>query len=316
MTGDGRYAPHPLVTDPTRFDLVESTVRNELGTCVAHHRPVRTSARATVFLHGAAGSWSTWTPLLIEAEERGVPIPNPVLLDLPGWGAAEMFEASSSGDGHPTVNAIAALVDAVTERLGYTEWDLIGHSLGGFVALHLAATRPERVLSVGMVSGTTFSIIRSVEHPVLDFRVLPGFTMLWKVMQLLSLFRSEGRPLVRALDRAGIMRIVFAPLFRHGFRVPSSVVTATAVDLRPRSFSAAASVTRGYDAAGIWSAIGCPVRAVAGDRDVFVAGTDLDELGAVLPGSIRSIIADCGHFGAVERPAAVLSALGFVSVEP
>jgi pimeloyl-ACP methyl ester carboxylesterase len=48
-----------------------------------------------------------------------------------------------------------------------------------------------------------------------------------------------------------------------------------------------------------------------GDRDVFVTQEDLDHLGQLLPSSVRTVIPDCGHFGAVERPRAVLSALGY-----
>ncbi|HAM25830.1 MAG TPA: hypothetical protein DCP11_03780 [Microbacteriaceae bacterium] len=62
----------------------------------------------------------------------------------------------------------------------------------------------------------------------------------------------------------------------------------------------------------MWSAIECPVRAMKGDRDVFVTQGDLDELGRLLPSSVRTVIDDCGHFGAVERPMQVLVALGFI----
>jgi len=70
-------------------------------------------------------------------------------------------------------------------------------------------------------------------------------------------------------------------------------------------------VTRGYDADARWASIDCPVRATKGDRDVFVTPEDLDHLGRLLPSSVRTVIPDCGHFGAVERPRAVLRALGF-----
>ena len=300
------YAPYELVDDPAEFGLVTSSVRGALGSCVARHPPERRSTRATVFLHGAAGSWSTWTPLLAIARARGIGLGDTVLLDLPGWGDAELTATDDE-----TVAAIGALVREAVESLGYTEWDLVGHSLGGFVALHMAATWPQCVLSVGMVSGTTFSVIRTVERPLRRFGELPGFVMLWRVMQALAVFGRAGRAFVRGVGAIGLLRPVTFPLFRHWRAVPRSQGRALARELRPRAFAAAVRATLGYDADGLWSRIECPVRATRGDRDVFVTQADLDHLGRILPESVRTVVPDCGHFGAVERPADVLVALGF-----
>ncbi len=301
------YGPWELVTDPSEFDLVTTTVTNELGSCVAQHPVRRSSKRATIFLHGAAGSWTTWTPMLLTARALGVPLGDTVLLDLPGWGAAVMTEASAD----QTIVAISSLIKDTADELGYTEWDLVGHSLGGFVALHLASIWPQCVLSVGMVSGTTFSVIDSVAHPVKNFAKLPGFTMLWRVMQFLKLLGPAGTALVRGMGRIGLLRAVTFPLFRHWTAVPRSQGLALAPELRPRAFAAAAQATLGYDADARWSTIECPVRATKGDRDVFVAAADHAHLGHLLPESTRTVIPDCGHFGNVERPGEVLIALGY-----
>jgi pimeloyl-ACP methyl ester carboxylesterase len=302
------YGPFELVTEPAVLDLVTTTATSSLGSCVARHPAERRSPRATLFLHGAAGSWTTWTPMLLAARELGIELGDTVLLDLPGWGSAEL---SKEADGH-TVDAISSLVKAIAEQLGYTEWDIVGHSLGGFVALHMAAVWPEAVLSVGMVSGTTFSVIESVAHPVSRFFEIPGFTLLWRVMQFLAAIGPAGPRLVRRLFAIGLLRPLTFPLFRHWRRVPRSQAAALAVELRPHSFVAAANATRGYDAEGLWDRISCPVRASRGDRDVFVTARDLERLGDVVPHSVRTTVADCGHFGNVERPAATLAALGFV----
>ena len=305
------YAPYELVLDARELGLAETTVTSELGSCVARHRPLRGSARATVFLHGASGAWTTWTPLLAAARAGDIDLPEPVLLDLPGWGDAHLAD----GGGAITVLAICSLVKAMLDKLGYTEWDLVGHSLGGFVALHMASIWPAPVASVRTISGTTFSVIRSVDHPARFFTEVPGFTMLWGVMRFLTRLGPAGPWLVRTLGATAVLRLVFAPLFRHGRRIPLSLVRATARDLRPRSFARAAEVAHHYDAATEWRGIRCPVFAVKGDRDVFVTAGDFVELAAVLPGSRRTVIADCGHFGIVERPSEVLAALGYLPRE-
>ena len=297
------YAPYPLVLDASALGLVETEVHNPLGSTVARHRPERTSTRATIFLHGAAGSWTTWTPLLAEAAAAGTVIRNPVLLDLPGWGDGTL---SDDPETH-TIETICGLVKDVAEELGYTEWDLVGHSMGGFIALHMASIWPQSVLSVGMVSGTTWSVIESVAHPVRNFRVLPPFTMLWKVMQGLS---HSGAGVVRFARRIGLLRTAVFPLFRHPYTVDRSVISSLATEVRPVSFAAAAEFTRGYDADAHWRSISCPIHACRGDRDVFVRPDDLERLLAIQPDAVVTVIDDCGHFAAVERPAETLDALG------
>lgn len=305
-----RYAPYPVVTDAESLGLVQTRVAGEHGHTVALHRAVRTSVRATIFLHGAAGAWTTFTPLLQAAADGGIRIENPVLLDLPGWGAGALFP----GAAELTVDAFGAFVKDTVEALGYTEWDIVGHSLGGSIAMHMAAAYPDRVLSVGMVSGTTFSVIRSIDHPVANFRELPAFVLLWRILQALTLLGRPGRRIVVVLGATPVARLLFAPLFRHGYRLHRSVTDATVLDLHPRSFTGAATATAGYDAPLWWGRIVCPVIALKGDRDIFVTDGDFEELARVLPASRRTVLEDCGHFGIIERPHAVLAELGYTGL--
>ena len=300
------YAPFPLATDEAALGLTRTTVSNPLGSAVARHRPRRTSTRATIFLHGAAGSWTTWTPLLTAATAQGIELHNPVFIDMPGWGDAELTDDPAQ----QTIATVCELVKEVAETLGYTEWDVIGHSMGGFIALHMAAIWPHCVLSVGLVSPTTWSVIESVEHPVRRFSTLPAFTMLWKVMRGLAALGTAGSGLVRFAQRTRLLRTAVFPLFRHPFRIDASVIDALAREVRPRSFSAAAEITRGYDAHQMWSRIACPVLGLKGDNDVFVTPGDFARLAQTLPDATLTVIPDCGHFAAIERPAQTLEALG------
>ncbi len=305
LANTGTYAPFPLIEDDAAVGLRRTVVSSELGTTVVRHLPARTSNRATLFLHGAAGSWSTWTPVLLAARGAGVVIPDPVLFDLPGWGAATLNEASDAA----TIDVVCELVRAAAFELGYTHWDVVGHSMGGFIAMHMAARWPEEVLSVVTVSGTTWSVIDSAEHPVRSFGAVPGFVMLWRVMALLAALGVVGRALVRGMEAARMLRPAVFPLFRHPFLVAASVIDALSREIRPQSFLAAVDITRGYDPNLAWASIDCPVTAIKGDRDVFVRDSDLEQLRTLLPASRTAIIPDCGHFANVERPLAVLDAI-------
>ena len=309
---DPTYAPLPLTLDGARFGLIESTVSSPFGTIAA--RSVRTtrSRRATIFLHGAAGSWTTWTPMLEIADAESMSIPNPVLLDLPGWGDGIL---TAAGEDDP-IDAISSLIKASAEALGYTEWDLIGHSMGGFIALHMAALWPECVLSVATISATSWSVIEATEHPVRALRRLPGFVLLWRIMQLLARLDGMGRRVATGLDAVHLLRAAVFPLFRHPRLIPRSVITALGVEVRPRSFTAAVELARDYNPTVRWAGIDCPVRAIRGDHDIFAWPGDLDLLGEVLPDSYRETIPDCGHFANIERPLEVLTAFGYTTKRP
>jgi pimeloyl-ACP methyl ester carboxylesterase len=301
-----RYAPFDLVTDPRAVGLDRETVETAHGRTVVHHAPAPADRsarrRATVMLHGAAGSWTTWTPLLQAAHEVDAVVSRPVLIDLPGWGASP--EPARGLD----VESAAAVVVEVTEALGITEFDLVGHSMGAFVALHLAAVRPDLVLSVSVVSATSFSAIDAVTHPVRGLLRLPAFTLLRAVFAVLP---RASVSLLRGAARLGLLRALSSPVFRHVDRVPRSVLEAFVAELRPRGFLAASRSGQGYDAAR-WHGIECDVAAVSGADDVFARSSDLDRLGKVVRHARTTLLDDCGHFAHVERPVETLRALGWI----
>jgi pimeloyl-ACP methyl ester carboxylesterase len=304
---DERYAPRGLTLEGSELGLEVASVSSALGTVVMRSRRTNRSTRATIFLHGAAGSWTTWTPLLGSADALGVAIPNPVLLDLPGWGEGTL---TAEGEAN-ALEAVCSLTRAAAESLGYTEWDLVGHSMGGFLAMHMGAIWPDTVLSVGTLSGTAWSVIDAIEHPIRRFWSLPGFVLLWWALRGLSHLGTAGSAAVRLVRAIGLLRVAASPLFRHPFLVSDSVIAALADEVRPRAFTIASRIAGGYSASSIWATIDCPVRAVVGDHDVFSRPSDLSLLAQALPESHRAIIAECGHFALIEQPIAVLRELGF-----
>jgi len=184
--------------------------------------------------------------------------------------------------------------------------------MGGFIALHMASIWPGSVMSVGIISATGQSIIDTVEHPLRHFFRLPAFVMLWQAMRLLRVFGPSGRAFVRFLGSIGVLRGLVTPLFRHTARIPPRVIDALGDELRPRAFTVAASITRGYNLDAQWGKIQSPVRAIRGDDDVFSTAGDLARVGSIVRHCTSTTITDCGHFAAIERPSAVLYALGYL----
>lgn len=98
------------------------------------------SSRAPlVLIHGmgsASTAWKLITPAL--AEEMDV-----IAFDLPGHGNTPLIKGQAM-DPH----SLAVLIKEELEELGITQLHVAGNSLGGWIALELAAAYPEQVLSV------------------------------------------------------------------------------------------------------------------------------------------------------------------------
>jgi pimeloyl-ACP methyl ester carboxylesterase len=296
------YSPFPLDPNARHFGLTRSNMRLRGGTLVVRHGRRTTSDTATILLHGAAGSWTTWTPLLQAAAITARDLTDLIIPDLPGWGDSTHF-ADESALG---VESMAELVADTARSLGYERWNVVGHSMGGFIALQLAASEAGATASVGLVSATSFSIINSVRHPIRHFRLVPAFTALLLTMRVLRLTGSLGRGLVRAAARHGLLPALVAPLFSRPTNVDTTVIAALGAEVRPAGFVVAAERAGAYDAAVRWAQISCPVRSVHGDHDVFVTADDDECLRAAVPQCVISTIPGAGHFGQIERPFDVL----------
>jgi pimeloyl-ACP methyl ester carboxylesterase len=286
--------------------LARVVVRDDAGPLVLRVGP-RTSDTAIVLLHGAAGAWTTWTPLRAAAAARGAPIDDVVAPDLPGWG--------ETPGPTPDLPAMADRITHALDALGYARWRLVGHSLGGALALEIAARHPDRTLSVGLISPSGAAVRAVARHPVLAAPRLPGFAGMIAAMRLLRVLGRAAPPLLHRLERAGILRVLAAPLFARPRRVHPSVTTALAAEIRPAAFLAAVDAARDVDPAA-WRSIRCPVHTVRGARDVFVGADDLATLRAAVPQTAETVLARAGHFAHVEDPGGVLSALAGVIPQP
>ena len=94
-----------------------------------------------ILLHGWLGSWSYWLDTM---EVLGY---NYRLYALDFWGFGDSGKRRESY----LIDDFVELVDQFMNRLGIVQAPVVGHSMGGTVALSLALTRPQRVCKVAVV---------------------------------------------------------------------------------------------------------------------------------------------------------------------
>jgi pimeloyl-ACP methyl ester carboxylesterase len=297
---DADYCPYDLSDDPAAFGLVPERLGTRFGQMLVLRRPVRGSDEATLLLHGVGATWTTWTPLLRAATGSTADM---VLVDLPGFGQSE------NRLGHLKSLEVAAELGLVLAELGYRRARLVGHSMGGLLALDMAA-RPQalEISSLHLAAGSGFAILRAVNHPWRSLVTTPLPTSLFWTLYATGRGRAS-RTVVSALHRRGALRSLFWPVIAHPRRFPPRALAALVSEMAPESFRHAAANLAGYDAPARWASIEVPVRAVFGAKDRFVDATDRETLTRVKPEADCTVIHDASHFLHIERPHEVLAAL-------
>ena len=87
---------------------------------------------AILFLHHFGGSGRSWSRVIDRLVERH----RCIAPDLPGFGAAGDWKGSF------TIAAMADRINGLIARLGLADYRIAGHSMGGKIALAMAARRP------------------------------------------------------------------------------------------------------------------------------------------------------------------------------
>ncbi|HSK26135.1 MAG TPA: alpha/beta fold hydrolase [Jiangellales bacterium] len=143
-----------------------------------------------VFLHGLLGSNRDWTHLVADlAEHRRVVAP-----DLLGHGS------SAKPVGDYSLGAHAGIVRDLLDHLGLDRVILVGHSLGGGIAMQFTYLFPERVARLVLVSSGGLG--REVGLP-LRAATLPGSEWVLPVLAS-SWVRSRAEALGERITRTGI----------------------------------------------------------------------------------------------------------------
>jgi pimeloyl-ACP methyl ester carboxylesterase len=230
-----------------------------------------------VLLHGLASSIYTWKDVLpVLAAHHDV-----VAVDLPGFGGSAVPDGPS---GEEAMRSVLGLMD----RLGIPRASFVGNSLGGAVAISIAARAPERVDRLVLIDAAGYNFARADRPFVLRLAAgLPG--ALAEVLPL--------RPLVTLS-----LRQVF-----HDDRLvtPDRVAEYVAPLRRPGATAAVRAMLRTTDTMGfpgIVRSVRAPTLILWGRYDAWIPVRDAARFAADIPGA-RVALLQAGHMPQEERPA-------------
>ena len=241
-------------------------------------------------LGGAAANWLALAPLLLPGRRLIVP-------ELPGHGGSSALPAA------PSLSPYADRLGLLLDHEGAAPAAVVGHSLGGAVALRLALRRPEAVSALVLAAAAGISsATRSARYALTITGILkPGR----------KIAPHRGRVARSAL----LKRVVFG---RWGASDPGALPPELVEALlagpgrHTDTLSAAKALVRD-DLRPELEHVRCPVLVLWGARDNQLPVDDAFDYARRLRAPLR-VIADCGHLLIVERPAGCADAItGFLS---
>ncbi|MQA27102.1 MAG: alpha/beta fold hydrolase [Micromonosporaceae bacterium] len=134
------------------------------ATYVRHTPPTGPAVEPALYVHGLGGSSQNWTDMagLLAGRLDGL------ALDLPGFGRSEPAKRY-------TLAALADRVVSVIEHCDRGPVHLFGNSLGGAVSVRVAATRPDLVRTLTLISPAMpfLDLRRSVQGRLVPLLLIP-----------------------------------------------------------------------------------------------------------------------------------------------
>jgi pimeloyl-ACP methyl ester carboxylesterase len=240
-----------------------------------------------VLVHGLATTRVIWRRVVPALSRRR----RVLTLDVPGFGGSEPV-----GRGFDLDAVAAAIASGVARAGAQRPFDLVGHSMGGALAIVLAARDPAAVRRLILVApaglrpmpprvarlfgagASTFIPLRRRAAGLADQR--------WGRRLLMT----PGTADPGALPPAEVRAMLDAS--RGATRIAEALASAASADLRP--------LLRGLDV---------PVGALWGDRDRIIPPGGLDTVATQRPDAPIARIPGAGHIPMMETPAAFVAAL-------
>jgi pimeloyl-ACP methyl ester carboxylesterase len=242
-------------------------------------RPFDAAMPVVLFIHGAGMDHTPWQLPARWLAWHGHAV---LAVDLPGHGRSQGAPLTS-------IASLAKWVCALLDAAGAHRAALIGHSMGGAIALEAAAALNDRITRIALL-GTAAAIpvnrellAAARDTPAVAYHLMTSWAHA-------TTARTGGHP-VPGLWMTGGTLALFA---RNG---PGVLHTDLQACQEWNTGAAAAAKVR------------CPALVVLGAGDIMTPAKSGNELANRIANSRRVTLAGCGHMMLAEAPDAVLDAL-------
>jgi len=243
---------------------------------------VDTDVEPILFVHGLGGQWQNWLENIPRAaQERRV-----LAVDLPGFGLSELPRDEI------TIPAYGRWVNGLLEQLGIDRVDIVGNSMGGYIAAEVAIQFPERIDQLLLVSAAGITSSDIERRPLLA----AGRVMSAVATHSAARFRRiAARPVTRHAALALVVRHpsrLRADLAYEGFFKGAG---------KP-GFQPALLACFEYDFRDRLPEIRHPTLIVWGENDSIIPVRDAQEFERLIPDSRKVVMRETGHIPMAERP--------------
>ncbi len=246
--------------------------------------PVFGRGALVVLLHGAGGSLGLFGGIFAALE----PAHAPLALDLPGHGR------SAGLVGPASVTEAAAVVGRLLAALAAPPAILVGHGLGGQVALRLALDRPGQARAVVTLGASAAPAAHAPSRAVIEREI----GVLDQVVAG-RLAQQFDMPVFGNVAGGDVMRAFWGEMVRTD----------------PRVRAAGFRAQLGTDLRGELARVACPVRALRGSADRFCSAEENAEIACGVPRGRASEIEGAGHVAFLEQPGSIVTALSELIAE-
>jgi 3-oxoadipate enol-lactonase len=237
------------------------------------------SGPAVLLLHGLGWDHSLWNPTIAEFS----PCYRMIAADTRGHGETD------KPDGPYDMEMFARDTAALADALGLKRVCVVGLSQGGMVAQKLALLRPDLVSALVLVSTSCKS------DPSLRDN-----------MELRIAAMGKAGPEAAAKIAA---ESIFSPAWRAANAAALARFVAWRVAMPMAPLNAATRALYDFNLSGELPKIAVPTMVVAGADDVLTRPKGMEEIAALIPGTIYRLIPGTGHMIPVERPEALTAVL-------
>ncbi len=251
------------------------------------------SGPVLLLIHGMAGALDTWRSVIDPLARHATVL----AVDLPGHGS------SSPAGGDYSLGSLASFLRDVLTALGHERATLVGHSLGGGIAMQFSYQFPEMTERLVLASSGGLGLEVS---PVLRAASLPGANL------FLSVTADATR---RASDLAGrVLRAARSPAPPGVEELVRSYGSLADADRRAAFLATVRSVVDfgGQSVAAgdrLYLAQALPVLLIWGATDPIIPVAHARAAHELLPDSTLVVLEDVGHFPHLEAPERFVGAL-------